>query len=116
MGHQTPIQTLQEMNAMKFRIALVAAASLALAACGSSQDASTGAEADSVEVDADNSLQGVDATPVPDADATSTAEPTDEASATSEAQQIQDAGDKAADTAAQAMDALSEDSNGTDKK
>ena len=33
---------------MKFRIALTAAASLALAACGSSEDASTEAEADTL--------------------------------------------------------------------
>mgnify|MGYP002884774573 CR=1 FL=1 len=38
---------------MKFRIALTAAATIALAACGSTEDASTEVEADTVEMPAD---------------------------------------------------------------
>ena len=51
---------------MKFRIALTAAASLALAACGSSEDASTEAEADTVEMTADEALTDVEEMPVED--------------------------------------------------
>lgn len=93
---------------MKFRIALTAAATIALAACGSSEDASTEAEADSVEILADDALEGVEAAPVEDADAG--VEPDDaEDMAPAEEAQIQEAGDKAADTAAAAMDAMAED-------
>ncbi|UVI39788.1 hypothetical protein [Qipengyuania spongiae] len=97
---------------MKFRIALAAPALLALglAACGSSDDASTEAEVDTVEIPANDALEGVNEAPVVDADATVTTEPsdvrtTDEAAA-NEAQGIEDAGNNAADTAAAAMDEM----------
>ncbi len=93
---------------MKFRIAVTAAASLALAACGSTEDASTEAEADTVEIPADEALNGVEETPVEDPSANVEAAEPDEAAMTEEAQ-IQEAGDSAADTAAAAMDAMAED-------
>ena len=95
---------------MKLRIALTAAASLALAACGSSEDASTEAEADTVEIPADDALTGVEAMPVEDAEANAVAPEADEATpSASEEDQIQDAGDNAAATAEAAMDAMDED-------
>lgn len=98
---------------MKFRIALTAAATIALAACGSTEDASTEAEADSVEITADDALQGIDETPVEDPAANEVAAPetgeADAEAAATEAQQVQDAGDRAADTAAAAMDAMGDD-------
>ncbi len=51
---------------MKFRLAVAATASFALAACGSADDASTEAEADTVEIPANEALEGVDAEPVAD--------------------------------------------------
>lgn len=54
-------------------VALGSALALALSACGSSDDASTDAMADNVEVPADESMVPVEsaaATPVPDASAT----------------------------------------------
>lgn len=93
---------------MKFRIALTAAATFALAACGSTEDASTEAEADSVEVVADEALGDLDELPVEDPAANAEAAAPAEVSETEQAQ-IQDAGDKAADTAAAAMDAMAED-------
>lgn len=93
---------------MKFRIALAVAATVALAACGSTEDASTEAEADTVEIPADEALTGVDATPVADPAATAAEEATDEEATTEEAA-IQEAGDKAADTAEAAMDAMAEE-------
>ena len=93
---------------MNFRIALTAAATLALTACGSTEDASTEAEADTVEMPADEALSDVEAMPVEDPQAN--AEPVArEDMSPSEQAQIQEAGDKAADTAAAAMDAMSED-------
>ena len=93
---------------MKFRIALAIAATAALAACGSSQDASTEAEGDTVEVMADEALTDVDATPVADEAANAADEQADEAD-TAEDAAIQEAGDNAAATAEAAMDAMSED-------
>ena len=95
---------------MKFRIALTAAASLALAACGSSEDASTEAEADTVEMTADEALTDVEEMPVEDPAATTAPVEMDTASPSEEAE-IQEAGDSAADTAAAAMDAMAEDAN-----
>ena len=95
---------------MKFRIALTAAASLALAACGSSEDASTEAEADTVEMTADEALTDVEEMPVEDPAANTAPVEMDTASPSEEAE-IQEAGDSAADTAAAAMDAMSEDSS-----
>lgn len=95
---------------MKFRIALTAAASLALAACGSSEDASTEAEADTVEMTADEALTDVEEMPVEDPAANTAPVEMDTASPSEEAE-IQEAGDSAADTAAAAMDAMGEDAN-----
>ena len=89
---------------MKFRIAAVAAASLALAACGSADDASLEAEADTVEVAADEAMSTVDEEPVADPEAA-----IDEASA-AEAASVEDAADNAAATAEAAMDAMGDDS------
>ncbi|WFL78464.1 hypothetical protein P7228_05200 [Altererythrobacter arenosus] len=81
----------------------VSAASLALAACGSADDASTEATADTVEMPADEALEGVTEEPVADADANAVAEEddtnvsVDEANAAAEA-----AADVAADAAAAA--------------
>ncbi|MEX0341741.1 MAG: hypothetical protein AB3N06_04070 [Erythrobacter sp.] len=95
---------------MKFRIALTAAASIALAACGSTEDASTEAEADTVEIAADEALADIDSEPVDDPAATvEDAAAEREDMSPSEQAQIQQAGDNAADTAAAAMDAMSED-------
>ena len=94
---------------MKFRIALTAAATIALAACGSTEDASTEVEADTVEMPADEALTGSVETPV--ADPAANTEPAPQVTAPSEEVQIQEAGDSAADTAAAAMDAMSEDSS-----
>lgn len=95
---------------MKFRIALTAAASLALAACGSSEDAATEAEADTVEMTADEALTDVEEMPVEDPAANTAPVEMDTASPSEEAE-IQEAGDSAADTAAAAMDAMAEDAN-----
>ncbi|HCJ21041.1 MAG TPA: hypothetical protein DHV64_05810 [Erythrobacter sp.] len=95
---------------MKFRIALTAAASLALAACGSSEDASTEAEADTVEMTADEALTDIEEMPVEDPAANTAPVEMDTASPSEEAE-IQEAGDSAADTAAAAMDAMAEDAN-----
>ena len=83
---------------MNFRIALTAAATLALAACGSTEDASTEAEADTVEIAADDALADVEAEPVEDPAANDVAPETPDLSP-SETAQIQEAGDSAADTA-----------------
>ena len=93
---------------MKFRFAVTAAATVALADCGSADDASTEAQADTVEVTADEALEGVEEMPVEDAGVSAEAAAAEEMSATEEAQ-IQAAGDNAADTAAAAMDAMAED-------
>lgn len=95
---------------MKFRIALTAAASLALAACGSSEGASSEAEADTVEMTADEALTDVEEMPVEDPAANTAPVEMDTASPSEEAE-IQEAGDSAADTAAAAMDAMAEDAN-----
>lgn len=94
---------------MKFRIALAAAASMALAACGSADDASTEAEADTVEVAADEALVDVDAEPVEDASATEADAEAGEDKEATEAASIQEAGDNAAATAEAAMDAMADD-------
>lgn len=62
---------LKETNDMKkiVTLALLPAATLALAACGSSDDASADATADTVEMPADEALADVAEEPVEDADA-----------------------------------------------
>ncbi len=97
---------------MKLRIAIAAAATFTLAACGSSEDASTEAEVDTVEMAADEALVGVEEEPVEDPAATapvadSAAEVEERAAA--EAASVQEAGDNAAATAEAAMDAMAED-------
>lgn len=95
---------------MKFRILTVSAAALALAACGSADDASTEAEADTVEVPANTALEGIDETPVADPVVTTEEEPmTEPTPTTTEQEAIEQAGDDAAATAAAAADALGEE-------
>ena len=101
---------------MKFRMTALVAGSLALAACGSADDASTEAQPDSVEMPANTALEGVDDVPVedstvaedtaraPSTTTTATAEPT-----VTEREAIDEAGDEAAATAAAAADALAEE-------
>lgn len=93
---------------MKFRtaIALVAPLAVALAGCGRSDNASTEAEADTVEIPANEALSGVEATPVVDPNANATLPA--EGETTTEEERIQAAGDNAADTAAAAADAMAE--------
>ena len=96
---------------MTFRPILAGSAALALAACGSADDASTEAEADTVEMPANDALADVEETPVADPEvtadtppATVTTEPT-----VTEREAIEEAGDEAAATAAAAADALVEE-------
>ena len=95
---------------MKFRLIATAAATMLLAACGGNNDASTEAEVDSVEMPADEALEGVTEAPVADPGANAEVTVPAEEGAT-EDQQIQDAGDNAAATAEAAMDAMEEESN-----
>lgn len=88
-------------------IAALTAATLGLAACGSADDASTEASADTVEMPADAALAPIDAVPLADPSATATdtpdalETPAPDASATA-------AADAAADVAAQAAAAAEE--------
>ena len=101
---------------MNFRIAAAATASLVLAACGIADDASTEAEADTVEVAADEAMEPVTDEPVADPDANvvaddAQAEAAAEVEAASvEAASVEAAGDNAAATAEAAMDAMAEES------
>ena len=96
---------------MKFRIAAAATASLVLAACGSADDASTEAEADTVEVAADEAMEPVTDEPVADPDANVVADDAQAgAAAEIEAASVEAAGDNAAATAEAAMDAMAEES------
>ena len=95
---------------MTIRTALILAAPLALAlsGCGRSDSASTEAEADTVEIPANEALQTVDQGPVADPNANA-ALPTETATpGPTEEERIQAAGDSAADTAAAAADAMNE--------
>lgn len=103
---------------MKLRTALILATPLALtlAGCGRSDNASTEAEADTVEIPANEALQGVDEAPVADPGAnaempTGTATP-----GMTEDEKIQAAGDSAADTAAAAADAMDEGNTAASEK
>mgnify|MGYP000548303313 CR=1 FL=1 len=81
---------------------------LALAGCGRSDNASTEAEADTVEIPANEALQTVDEAPVADPGANA-ALPTESATPEmTEEERVKAAGDSAADTAAAAADAMSE--------
>ena len=95
---------------MTLRSALILAAPLALAlsGCGRSNDASTEAEADTVEIPANEALTTVTETPVADPSANA-AMPTEAGTPEmTEDEKIQAAGDSAADTAAAAADAMDE--------
>ena len=94
---------------MKFRIAFTAAATVALAACGSNEDVSTEAEPETVEYTADEALEGVDEQPVADpaADIAAPQNVQERAEvAAEEAATIEEAGDNAAATAEAAMDEM----------
>ncbi|PZT85498.1 MAG: hypothetical protein DI637_12200 [Citromicrobium sp.] len=102
---------------MKFRIAAVAAASIALAACGSNEEVSTEAEADTVEVAADEAMAPVEEEPIADPAANAVVERADNAADRAEAAadeaeaaaaSVEEAGDNAAETAEAAMDAMGE--------
>lgn len=77
---------------------------LALAACGSTDDASTAAEADTVEMPADEAMAGVTEEPAADPAANATEEATVEAGETEQAT-AEEAGENAADVAARAQEA-----------
>ncbi len=84
--------------------AVLSASALMLVACGSADDASSEANADTVEMPADSALAPVSEAPVPDPSATATDVPeaaVPEATAT-------EAGDAAADVAAKAAAAAEE--------
>ena len=97
---------------MKLRIAMTIAAPLALAACGSSDNASTEAEADTVEIPANEALSGVNEAPVADPNANATLPAGEATPELTEEEKIQAAGDDAADTAAAAADAMAETTEG----
>ena len=84
---------------MKTRTTLAAlsGAALMLAACGSSDDASTEATADTVEMPADEALEAISDEPVADPEANATDAPEGDAEASAEA-----AAEAAADVAAEA--------------
>lgn len=102
---------------MKLRAALILTIplALALAACGRSDNASTEAEADTVEIPANEALSGVNEAPVADPGANA-ALPTGTATPEiTEEERIQAAGDSAADTAAAAADAMDETTTNEDQ-
>lgn len=102
---------------MKLRAAPILAIplALALAACGRSDNASTEAEADTVEIPANEALSGVNEAPVADPGANA-ALPTGTATPEiTEEERIQAAGDSAADTAAAAADAMDETTTNEDQ-
>lgn len=101
---------------MKFRIALILAIPLALAACGRSDNASTEAEADTVEIPANEALSGVNEAPVADPNANATLPAGEETPELTEEEKIQAAGDSAADTAAAAADAMEESTTAAEEK
>lgn len=83
------------------KLALVAAiGSLGLAACGSSDDASTEAMPDTVEMPADEALEPIAEEPVEDTDAVGP--PADPSENAPDLQTTEEAADAAADVAAQA--------------
>lgn len=82
-------------------VLLAGAGALTLAACGSADDASADAEADTVEMPADAALEDMTAQPVEDVDANTEDSAVSEETAT-------DAADAAADVAAAAEAAANE--------
>lgn len=83
----------------------LAGAALLLAACGSADDASTEASADTVEMPADSALAPVSDAPVADPSATATDAPAAVPTATAE-----QAGDAAANVADEVLEAAGDDS------
>jgi len=84
----------------KLSIALGASLALTLAGCGSANDASTEAQADTVEIPANDALDGVDGEPVDDADAVEDATADAEAAAEAMQSDTKAAADAAEDVAA----------------
>jgi hypothetical protein len=85
-------------------LAVLTIATLALAACGSADDASTEASADTVEMPADSALAPVSDAPVADPSATATDAPAAVPTATAE-----QAGDAAANVADEVLEAAGEE-------
>lgn len=83
----------------------LASASLLLAACGSSDDASSEVSADTVEMPADEALTAVTEEPVADPAATATDAPVDDAETEASAEQAADAAADVATEAAAASEA-----------
>lgn len=95
---------------LRYATVLAAPLALALSGCGRSNDASTEAQADTVEIPANEALAPITEMPVADPSANA-AMPTDTGTpAMTEDEKIQAAGDSAADTAAMAADAMDESS------
>lgn len=86
----------------------LAVAALMLAACGSSDDASTEATADTVEMPADEALEAISDEPVADPEATATDAPETDATAEVTAEKAADAAADVAAEAAAAAEAKSE--------
>lgn len=89
---------------------LASAGALALAACGSSDSASEDAQADSVEMPADEAMTGTTEEPAADADAMSDAVDDATAAATEVADKTAEAADAAGKAAADVADAVAGDS------
>ena len=96
----------------KFALAPVLALA-ALAACGDTDDASTAAEADTVEMPADEAMAGVTAEPAADPAANATDDAAADAEAAVEATAAE-AGESAADVAARAQAAAAEADEATE--
>lgn len=75
----------------RFNATMLAGAALLLAACGSADDASTEANADTVEMPADEALTAVSEVPVEDPAATETDAPDETDAAEADAEQAADA-------------------------
>lgn len=102
---------------MKLRSLLIALPlSIALAACGRSDNASTEAEADTVEIPANEALSGVEEAPVADPNANAAVPAGEATPEMTEEEKIQAAGDSAADTAAAAADAMNETAEAEEKE
>lgn len=86
----------------------LAFAALMLAACGSADDASTEATADTVEMPADEALEAISDEPAADPEATATDAPETNAAAEATAEEAADAAADVAAEAAEAAEAKSE--------
>jgi hypothetical protein len=89
-------------------LAALAGAALTLAACGSSDDASTEATADTVEMPADEALEAIADDPLEDPEATAPDAPEDDAATAAGAEEAADAAADVAAEAAAAAEAVSE--------